>query len=292
MATVLENGLTPSELARDAFRELLTERPDFMDTAQYSINDVVPFLEQENGFPKWLGYFESNMRALSAIWIQTAKQMKATSALQEVTTKPVQNGVKPIETSRPQPGVRPLPDLQRTPQPGVNRIADSLKPLQETVKPLQNTPKPVQETVKSTQETPKPVQETAKTAEETKPKTPKKPKETAEGVVESKTAIVPKEEIPPAMLEEQAFVQSKALAEQFAIVKHHEIALRQAAISIEEATEALNRARQSHGNAITAYNNALEDLARMLTSSLGAKATEFSKLMAKVATTGGDNAKK
>jgi hypothetical protein len=287
MATMLENGLTPSELARDAFRELLAERPDFMETAQHSINDVVPFLEQENGFPKWLGYFENNMRALSAIWIQTAKQMKASSALQAVAAKPLQNSPKPLENSRPQPGVRPLPDIQRTPQPGVNRIADSLRPLQEAAKPSQEPPKPVQETSTPTLETSKP-------AQEAKPKTttPKKPKETAEGVVENKTAIVPREEIPPAMLEEQAFVQSKALAEQFAIVKHHEIALRQAAISIEEATEALNRARQAHGNAITAYNNALEDLARMLTSSLGAKATEFSKLMAKVATSGGGDTTK
>jgi chaperonin GroEL (HSP60 family) len=232
MATVLQNVATPAELARDAFRELLTERPDFIDTARYSINEVVPFLEQEDGFPKWLGYFENNMRALSAVWIQTAKQMKASSAMEKVDPKPVQA--------------------------------------------TQNTAKV---------ETPKQTVE-----EEAKPKTPKKPKESTAPVVDIKPAIVLKDETPPAVLEEQAITQSRALAEQFAIVKHHEIALRQASMSIEEATEALNRARQSHANAITAYSNALEDLARMLASSLGAKTSEFTKLLAKVATS--DPAKK
>jgi hypothetical protein len=276
MATVLQNGMTPAEQAREAFRELLTERPDFMDTSRYSINDVVPFLEQEDGFPKWLEYFENNMRALSVVWSNTAKQMKSPSA---PSTQPTAR----VEATKP-----PQPAAEVRPRVVPPTVAPKPRPLNEAplTPKVEATMEEKPKTVNETNQEAKP-QTTVEPSAEAKPKVvaPKKPKESGQGVIESKTAIVPKDEIPPAVLEEQAIMQSKALAEQFAIVKHHEIALRQAAISIEEATEALNRARQSHANAITAYSNALEDLARMLASSLGTKTTEFTKLLTKVATT-------
>lgn len=222
MAMVMQNEAKLAEQARLAFRELLSERPEFMDTSRYSINDVVPFLEQEEGFPDWLSQYEGNMRALSSVWNQTAKQMKqATPPAPPIIAKPVET-VKEVK-----PKATPIKKPVATPTPSI---------IQEATQ-----------------------------------------------VLESQQMVVAKEELSPAVLEEQALQQSRALAEQFAIVKHHEIALKQATSSIEEATEALNRARQNHFNATTAYSNALEDLARMMASSLGIKATEFSKLIVKAA---------
>ncbi len=213
MPVITEAAANPTEQARGALRELLTERPEFMDTKRNNIRDLIPFLENEDGFPAWLGHFEGSLRNLTTVWGQVAKQLQENPPVQEVVT------------SDPEI-VTPTPEKK-----AARKTAPSAK-----AKPL---------------------------------------------IEENRQMVVVKEQ-PPAVIEEQVIQAGRALAEQFAIVKHHELALQQAARTIEEANEALNLARQTYANSTTAYSNALEDLARLMANSLGTKATDFSKLMAKV----------
>jgi hypothetical protein len=208
----------PEEEARIALRNLLIERPEFMDTSRNRIQDIVPFLEEEYGFPTWFSHYENNYRGLSSVWSQVIKQMK---------TEP------PVQYAEPEPVVEVQP---------------------EPVAPAKTRSAPR-----------------------------KKATSKDEPVVEETTALVVSYEESPVVLEEQLISASRALAEQFAIVKHHEQAMKQALQIIEDANEALVRARQSHANASTAYTNALEDLARLMANSLGNKAGDFSKLVAKAA---------
>ncbi|NWJ48336.1 MAG: hypothetical protein HXX08_20970 [Chloroflexi bacterium] len=196
------------EEARSAFRSLLLERPEFMDTNRNHIQDVVPFLEEESGFPEWLTHYEGNNRALSGVWTSVIREIKKDTSVKETESK--------IELPKPEKRTR---TVTRKPQ----------------------------------------------------------------NVENENTAIVPAIDNSPTLLEDQAIQSSRALAEQFAIVKHHELAIKQATQSIEQANEALVRARQDFAHATTAYTNALDDLARLLANSLGNKAGEFSKLLAKAA---------
>ncbi len=207
----------PEEEARIALRNLLTERPEFMDTSRNRIQDIVPFLEEEFGFPTWFSHYENNYRGLSSVWTQVIKQMKTEPQLQFPEVE--------------------VPEIQ----------AEPVAPTKTRAAPR------------------------------------KKAAPKAEPVLEDSTALVVSYEESPVVLEEQLITASRALAEQFAIVKHHEQAMKQAAQIIEDANEALVRARQSHANASTAYTNALEDLARLMANSLGSKAGDFSKLVAKAA---------
>jgi len=215
MPVITEAAANPTEQARGALRELLTERPEFIDTKRNNIRDLIPFLEEEDGFPIWLGHFEGNLRNLTTIWAQVAKQLQENPPIQEV----------------------------------INVVPEIVSPIPEKKVTRKTTP-------------------TAK----------------AKPLVEENRQIVVVQEQVPAVLEEQVIQAGRALAEQFAIVKHHEMALQQAARTIEEANEALALARQTYANSTTAYSNALEDLARLMANSLGTKATDFSKLMAKVST--------
>ncbi len=93
------------------------------------------------------------------------------------------------------------------------------------------------------------------------------------------------------VLDERSLQTSRALAEQFTIVQYYEHLFEKSQREVEEITLALAKAKQDQLNAGQAYANSLEDLARLMASSLGSKASEFSKLFTRVVG-GGPAAKK
>lgn len=236
--------------ARAALLQLLEERPEFKDTKNNQIHDLIPFLEIEEDSAEWLPQFESNTRALSTIWHNVIKNGGEVQA-EPAPAEPKQNG------SAPQPKIE-AQVVEAAPAPPKPKPASAPK---ASAKPAE---KPRPEKKAEAQPVP---------AETVVP---------VEGEVVEPIHYELIVQSGPRSLAEQTLQASRALAEQFAIVQYHEQMLEQANHTIEELNGALARAKQSQSNATQAYTNSLEDLARLMASSLGPKATDFSKLLARV----------
>jgi outer membrane biosynthesis protein TonB len=258
MPAVIDEKAT--EQARAAIAQLLEDRPEFRDTKNSQVQDLMMFLEVEEGSEEWLPQFEDNTRALSNIWHNVIKE-----------------GVKPLtpkeEVAIPAP-VQPKTNGNGTaPRKPAALKAEAPKPKKE------ETPKPKPETKPENRREEKPA-----------------PVVTPEAVTVEAEVIEPVHydlvlrSGPPQVMEERALQTSRALAEQFSIVQYYEQMIEQANQTVEELNEALARAKQGQANAAQAYANALEDLARLMATSLGPKASDFSKLLARVV--GGQAGKK
>lgn len=101
--------------------------------------------------------------------------------------------------------------------------------------------------------------------------------------------LAPASDLAASSTGERALAASRALAEQFAIVQYHEQMLEQTNRSVEELSEALAQARQRQTDATHAYTSSLEELARLMATSLGPRANEFGKLFSRVVNTVGSN---
>ncbi len=227
--------------AQRALGQLLEERPEFKDNKSNSIQDLIPFLEIEEGSQDWLPDFEGNTRALSLIWQSVIK-----------------NGppkTNPSEEARPAvPPVEIKTKLRQSPRtirksPENNRENSSQTPVENNL--------PLEGEVISPEEF---------------------------------NLMVSGKNSSPQVPDERAIQTSRALAEQFTIVQYYEQMLEQTQQQVEEMTGALARAKKDQLNAAQAYANSLEDLARLMASSLGPKASEFSKLFSRVI--GNPNSKK
>jgi hypothetical protein len=230
---VLDDKVT--EQARTALTQLLEERPEFRDGKNRQIQDLIPFLEIEEGSHEWLPHFTNNTRALSTIWHSVIKNGGEGKPSAEVSTVPEPAPTRRNATPRANTKAKPKPTEKSVSPPN---SADQLELLTS---------------------------------------------EQVEGeVVEPVRYELVVQSGPPPTLEERTLQASRALADQFAIVQYHEQMLEQSNRTVEELADALAQARQSQTNAAQAYANSLEDLAKLMATSLGPKAGEFSKLLARV----------
>lgn len=249
--------------ARAAISQLLEERPEFRDSKSNQIHDLIPFLDIEEDSAEWLPSFNDNTRALSAIWHSVLKNEPEKPAPAPVPVQAkfaVSNG----NTNNGNGVVKKPVSKAATPAPAPTPVAKAVTP---APKAEEVAPKPKQEKETRREEPPAPVATPIPVEAE---------------VIEPVQYELVVRSGPPQVLEERSLQASRALAEQFAIVQYHEQMLEQSNRTLEELNESIARAKESQVNAAQAYANSLEDLARLMATSLGPKATDFSKLLARM----------
>jgi len=237
------NDERTTNLARSAISRFLEERPDFRDTKRNSIEDLVMFLEVEEDSAEWLPQFAGNTRSLSNLWHNLAR----TAPVQTESDLPLvsQPSNESPKTRNKRVGSRVTPAI---PSQSEDVLADPL-PSKDIVT--------VTETV--------PEDKIIETIQELLP-------------VVAELELVQADPTLP----ESAIQISRAIAEQFALVKYREQQLSHVNRSVEELNEALARAKQQQADVLQAYTHSLEELAQLLATSLGPKAGDFGKLFSRV----------
>lgn len=243
------NDEQATNLARAAITRFLEERPDFRDTKRNSIEDLVMFLEVEEDSAEWLPQFAGNTRSLSNLWHNLARNAPIQSE-SDLTLVSQPSGESPkIRSKRVSNRVAPVVNPK-----SVEVVAAPLS-IEDT--PIGTADIFIEKSDESNQEL-LPVEEELELVQ-TDPSLP-----------------------------ESAIQTSRAIAEQFALVKYREQQLSQVNRSVEELNEALARAKQQQADVLQAYTHSLEELAQLLATSLGPKAGDFGKLFSRVVNAAGN----
>ncbi len=238
-----------TNLAREAIARFLEERPDFRDTKRNSIEDLVMFLEVEEDSAEWLPQFAGSTRSLSNLWHSLARNA------------PIQTESDLTLVSQPS---------NESPKPKNKRVVSRVTPIVTAKSEDVTAPPPlIEDVIVVTEDV---------------------PDQQSEQVKQELLTVGAELELVQAdpTLPESAIQTSRAIAEQFALVKYREQQLSQVNRSVEELNEALARAKQQQADVLQAYTHSLEELAQLLATSLGPKAGDFGKLFSRVVNAAGN----
>lgn len=266
------------EQVQTILRQLLEDRPYLRESRNVSVEDLLSFLEVEEDSSEWLPFFLENPRILMETW---RKVQKTESPALETETATIQQASSEIE-------------LALTAKKEPTTLQDKAKPTKKSriVSAEKKTPAPTEkepaEPVREAEIFTAPAQTVVRVAEAGNEKTNNdSPAETsvyAKAIEPTSYNSPIKAELPAEnnLAMEMALQASRALAEQFAIVQYYEQQLEKSNQSIEDLNKRLSQARQQQADTNEAYNSALEELAKLLATSLGTRAGEFTKLLNRV----------